>query len=39
MQITLTQRVYKDFERRQIGEHHDLYMGSNALLLADVFEN
>ena len=32
-------RVYKDFEIKKIGEHHDLYLKSNTLLLTDVLEN
>ena len=32
-------RVCKDFEIRSFGEHHDLYLKSDALFLADVFEN
>ena len=32
-------RVYKDFERKKLGDHHDLYVQSDTLLLADVFEN
>ena len=40
MQITSTQkRVCKDFEIKNLGEYHDLYVQSNTLLLADVFEN
>ena len=31
-------RVYKDFEVKNVGEYHDLYLKSNTLLLADVFE-
>ena len=31
--------VCKDFERKNLGECHDLYLRSEALLLADVFEN
>ena len=32
-------RVCKDFEIKNFGEYHDLYVQSDALLLADVFEN
>ena len=32
-------RVCKDFEIKNLGEHHDLYVQSDTLLLADVFEN
>ena len=31
--------VCKDFEIKHLGEYHDLYVRSNTLLLADVFEN
>ena len=31
--------VWKEFEIKNLGEHHNLYVQSNALLLADVFEN
>ena len=30
-------RVYKDSEIKRIGEYHDLYLKSDALLLADYF--
>ena len=36
MQIT---RMQKDFEINNLGEYYDLYVQSNKLLLADVFEN
>ena len=32
-------RVCKDFETKNLGEYHDLYVQSDTLLLADVFEN
>ena len=31
--------VCKDFEIKSLGEYHDLYVHSDTLLLADVFEN
>ena len=34
-----TKRVCKEFEIKKLVEYHDLYLKSNALLLADVFEN
>ena len=40
MQITCTQKkVCKDFEIKNLGEFHNLYVQSDTLLLADVFEN
>ena len=32
-------RVCKDFEIKNWGEYHDLYVQSNTLFLADVFDN
>ena len=32
-------RVCKDFELKHLGEYHDLYVQSNALLLANISEN
>ena len=32
-------RVCKDLEIKKLGSYHDLYVQSNILLLADVFEN
>ena len=34
-----TKRVCKDFKIKNLGEYHDLYVRSNTLLLADVFQN
>ena len=39
MQITHTKRVCKDFGITNCGEYHDLYVESDTLLLADVFNN
>ena len=36
---TNAERVCKDFEIKNLGEHHDLYVESDTLSLADVFEN
>ena len=32
-------RFCKDFEIKNLGEHHNLYVQSDIFLLADVFEN
>ena len=34
-----TKRIFKDFERKNLGECRRLYVQSNKLLLADLFEN
>ena len=31
-------RVCKDFEIKNLGEYHDLYLKSNTLILADLFK-
>ena len=36
---THPKRVCKDFEIKNSGEYHDMYVKSNKLLVADVFEN
>ena len=36
---THTKRVWKDFEIKHLGEYLHLYVQSNTLLFADVFEN
>ena len=36
---TYSKRVCKDFQTKNVGEHHDLYVQSDTLLLANVFNN
>ena len=33
------QKVFEEFKLKNLGEYHDLYVQSDTLLLADVFEN
>ena len=37
--FTHAERVFRDFKIKNIGEYHDLYVQSNTLLVADLFEN
>ena len=32
-------RVFREFKMNNLGDYHDLYVQSDTLLLADVFEN
>ena len=32
-------KVYKEFNTKNIGDNHDLYVQSDTLLVADVFED
>ena len=34
-----TKRVFKNLNNKNLGDYHDLYVQSDTLLLADVFEN
>ena len=34
-----TKRVFEKFDNKNLGDYHDLYIQSDTLLLADVFEN
>ena len=36
---THAKRAYKEFKINNLGDYHDLYVQSDRLLLADVFEN
>ena len=39
MQKDFESKVCKDFEIKNLGEYHDLYLKGNTMLLTDVFEN
>ena len=32
-------KVFREFKKNNLGDYHDLYVQSDTLLLADVFEN
>ena len=36
---THSQKVFEEFNLKNLGDYHDLYVQSDTLLLADVFEN
>ena len=36
---THAQKVYEEFKLKNLGNYHDLYVQSDTLMLADVFEN
>ena len=36
---THAQKVFKELKLKKLGDYHDLYIQSDTLLLADVFEN
>ena len=36
---THAQKVFEEFNLKNLGDYHDLYVQSDTLLLADVFEN
>ena len=39
MQNTRTQKKFKDFEIKNVAQYHEVFVQSETLLLADVFEN
>ena len=39
MQNTRTHKKFKDFEINNVAEYHEVFVQSETLLLADVFEN
>ena len=36
---THAQKVFEEFKLKNLGDHYDLYVQSDILLLADVFDN
>ena len=36
---THAQKVFEEFKLKHLGDYHELYVQSDTLLLADVFEN
>ena len=36
---THAQKIFEEFNLKKLGDYHDLYVQSDTLLLADVFEN
>ena len=36
---TRAQKIFKELKLKNLGDYHDLYVQSDTLLLADVFEN
>ena len=37
--IDTQKRLFKNLSNKNLGDYHDLYLRSDTLLLADVFEN
>ena len=37
--IDMQKRVFKSLDNKYLGDYHDLYVQSDTLLLADIFEN
>ena len=37
--INVQKRVFRDFKIKNLGEYHDLYVQSDTLFLADVFNS
>ena len=35
----MRKEFFRDFEIKNLGEHHDLYLKSDTLLLTDIFKN